>query len=188
MFRLHCLLLLITVGGLHAGIEISREKCQWRGAFYGDFSKCDGDEITVGACGSGKSSDCGENMWTSVYCCAFEGFYYGNCELQSSVEYGVPLSCIEDNVSAHIAEAMCGSGTRQDCQGYSHRTECCEGHVNGELVGSSGQCAWKYTHNWGEQLVCGRSDEAVMGICGSGGDRNCPGDSSHCILCIIYIV
>ena len=34
----------------------------------------------------------------------------------------------------------------------------------GELVGSSGQCAWKYTHNWGEQLVCGRSDEAVMGM------------------------
>ena len=40
--------------------------CDWRGADYGVMNQCDGDEIPVGACGSGYQGDCRSGATTEV--------------------------------------------------------------------------------------------------------------------------
>ena len=35
----------------------------------------------------------------------------------------------------------------------------------------------------GAGLECGRSDEVVVGRCGSGRNSDCPGETSHGVLC-----
>ncbi|XP_023343480.1 uncharacterized protein LOC111712951 [Eurytemora carolleeae] len=178
----YCLFVLFF-GLVNAGIEIPRDNCDWRGAHWGDFIACDGDQIAIGACGSGKDGYCLGSYYTAIQCCTFDGFYYGGCEVANSIDWGVPVSCVGLNGQNHLVESLCGSGGGKDCDGHSHETKCCVGHVEGKVVGTTGSCDWKYTSVWSEELTCGRADEAVMGICGSGENKDCPGDSVHGIYC-----
>jgi len=177
------------LGLAKGGISIPREECTWVGAHHGDWGKCDGDMVAVGACGSGGDQDCPGGFSTGLKCCRFEGFYYGHCEMAISDDWGDNFECSSRvDGQASIVEAICGSGHDKDCEGHSHKAECCEGHVEGKLVGSSGQCTWVYTSDWGTEVECGRSDEMVSGICGSGGKHDCPGGTTNGIYCCELIL
>ena len=81
-----------------------------------------------------------------------------------------------------MLEGSCSSGENYDCQGFATLSECCSGHLDGKEVGPTPECTWEYTGH-GEPLECGRSDEVVVGQCGSGRDLDCPGGTSHGNLC-----
>lgn len=83
--------------------------------------------------------------------------------------------------------------------------ECCQGHLQGQIVGSTGQCNWLFSGGFGATLgifhcatliwpfyvlniiECGRNDEVVMGRCSTGGGHSgngdCPDDNVHGIYC-----
>ena len=50
------MLLAIAIGA--SGIDIPQTNCEWKGADDGVMNTCDGNEIPVGACGSGSFDDC----------------------------------------------------------------------------------------------------------------------------------
>ena len=52
------LLLLALALGAASGIDIPQTNCEWKGADDGVMNTCDGNEIPVGACGSGSFDDC----------------------------------------------------------------------------------------------------------------------------------
>ena len=52
------LMLLALVLGAASGIDIPQTNCEWKGADDGVMNTCDGNEIPVGACGSGANNDC----------------------------------------------------------------------------------------------------------------------------------
>jgi len=118
------------LGLAKGGISIPREECTWVGAHHGDWGKCDGDMVAVGACGSGGDQDCPGGFSTGLKCCRFEGFYYGHCEMAISDDWGDNFECSSRvDGQASLVEAICGSGHDKDCEGHSHKAECCEGHV-----------------------------------------------------------
>ena len=47
-------------------------------------ARCDGDQLAVGACGSGFNNDCPGGTFTLVECCRVAEFYYGTCEAEWS--------------------------------------------------------------------------------------------------------
>ena len=68
------------------------------------------------------------------------------------------------------------------------------------LVGPTAECHWDYTPGWGHRKECGRSDEVLVGRCGSGMNQSrlnktliiqnyvisisdCPGGTDHGNLC-----
>ena len=84
----------------------------------------------------------------------------------------------------------------------SNQVECCQGHFQGQLVGSTGQCTWLFSGGFGATIgkcwrvieasrcvlqECGRNDEAVMGRCSTGGGHtgngDCPDGNVHGIYC-----
>merc|ERR1712012_1262417 len=126
-------------------------------------NRCDGDQIAVGACGGGFNSDCPGGAFTLLEC----------PEIHSD--------------SGHLIEGFCESGTNYACNGHASEVECCQGHLQGQLVGSTGQCTWLFSGGFGATLECGRNDEAVMGRCSTGGGHSgngdCPDDNVHGIFC-----
>jgi len=55
------------------GLKLDRGRCRWRGAKYGWLQQCQGDEVMVGACTSGRNADCGKKTWTGINCCRIRG-------------------------------------------------------------------------------------------------------------------
>ena len=55
---------LFCVSAVLGGIKIPRDDCEWRAGGEGDMAnRCDGDQLVVGACGSGFNADCpGTNL------------------------------------------------------------------------------------------------------------------------------
>ena len=52
-------LMLVAIAlGAASGIDIPQTNCEWKGADDGVMNTCDGNEIPVGACGSGSFDDC----------------------------------------------------------------------------------------------------------------------------------
>ena len=49
-------LMLLAIGA--CAIDIPQTNCDWKGADDGVMNMCDGNEIPVGACGSGANDDC----------------------------------------------------------------------------------------------------------------------------------
>ena len=50
---------LLCVSAVFGGIKIPRDDCEWRAGGEGDMAnRCDGDQLVVGACGSGFNGDC----------------------------------------------------------------------------------------------------------------------------------
>ena len=44
---------------MYGGIDIPRDDCEWRAGGLGNMAnRCDGDQVAVGACGSGFNNDC----------------------------------------------------------------------------------------------------------------------------------
>ena len=64
-------------------------------------------------------------------------------------------------------EGQCHSGQHHDCHGSANLVTCCQGHYQGRAVGPTDQCTWEYFDH-GQQMECGRSDEIIVGRCGSG--------------------
>ena len=64
-------------------------------------------------------------------------------------------------------EGQCHSGQHHDCHGSANLVTCCQGHYEGSEVGPTDQCTWEYFDH-GQQMECGRSDEIIVGRCGSG--------------------
>ena len=62
-----------------SGIVIPRDHCTWLEGGYSVELKCDGDQIVVGACGSGENGDCANGIYTKLLCCSFPFYYYSNC-------------------------------------------------------------------------------------------------------------
>ena len=51
-------LMLVAIAlGAASGIDIPQTNCEWKGADDGVMNTCDGNEIPVGACGSGSFDD-----------------------------------------------------------------------------------------------------------------------------------
>ena len=84
-------------------------------------------------------------------------------------------------------EGQCHSGEHADCHGSGNLITCCHGHLGGQDVGPTEvnkyinvltlfemstmqECSWEYAGH-GVALECGRSDEIVVGRCGSGENR-----------------
>merc|ERR1719348_2669665 len=166
------------------GIDIQRDKCRWLTAHEWETElKCDGNEVVLGVCsggGGGGNKDCPENSVHQLLCCAMDDYYYSGCNIYGS-NWGQPIDC-RDYGHGKVLEGACASGENHDCHGHANLADCCNGHLNGKLVGSTYQCNWEFG-GFGTQLSCGRRDEVVAGHCGSGKNRDCPGTTAHGILC-----
>jgi len=46
-------------------------KCVWKSGGYGEYVYCDPGYVAAGHCGSGKTDDCGRNIWHKLQCCPF---------------------------------------------------------------------------------------------------------------------
>merc|ERR1711887_11124 len=124
VFTVPSFLCLIVLGG----IKIPRDKCEWRNSVTGTMgNRCDGDQLVVGACGSGFNNDCPDKTFALVECCQLPDFYYGSCEVRSG-SWGELLECPEQN-TGHLVEGTCESGTNEACNGHAGEVECCVGHV-----------------------------------------------------------
>ena len=160
-------------GAVWAGIEIPRDDCEWRAGDEGNMAnRCDGDQIAVGACGGGFNNDCPGSadtalslQWcysatckypggefTLVECCRVPEFYYGTCESHGGT-WGELLECPAiHSGSGHLVEGFCESGTSTACNGHASEVECCQGHYQGQLVGSTGQCTWLFSGGFGATI------------------------------------
>jgi len=178
------LLISMALGVTRAGIEIPRDNCRWLTApDWNTVLKCDGNEVVVGACSGGGGwghKDCPGGTVHELHCCAVPEYYYSNCDEYTS-DWGVGIDC-RDHGEGLVMEGSCHSGDHHDCHGAANQIECCAGHLAGQKVGPTDQCGWQYSGH-GVQLDCGRSDEVVVGRCGSGGNLDCPGSTSHGNLC-----
>merc|ERR1711953_5340 len=115
-----------------------------------------------------------------------------NCRWLTAPDWNTVLKCDGNEVVVgacsggggwgHKVEGSCHSGESHDCYGAANQIDCCAGHLAGQKVGPTDQCGWQYSGH-GVQLDCGRSDEVVVGRCGSGGNLDCPGSTSHGNLC-----
>jgi len=84
-------------------------------------------------------------------------------------DFGEDLDCGKKPVGAE-----CGSGSGADCDNQAHGVKCCDGSISGApVVPVEEVCYWKYTENYGEEILCNRNDEAVFGRCGSGRFHDC---------------
>ena len=92
-------------------------------------------------------------------------YYYSDCATYGS-GYGVPIDC-RDHGEGLVIEGQCHSGQGIDCHGSVNLVQCCQGHYQGRAVGPTTECSWQY-HGHGAMLKCGRSDEILVGRCGSG--------------------
>ena len=169
-----------------SGIVIPRDHCTWLEGNYSVELKCIGNQVVVGACGSGENGDCANGIYTKLLCCSFPFYYYSKCEKFGSY-HGRPNSCLDHGEL--MLEGTCGSGKNLDCGGFSVENSCCEGYMlTGGMVGPRReQCTWLYA-NHGHDIKCGRDDEVVAGRCGSGENKDCPEDSSHGILCCEFVI
>ena len=74
-----------------------------------------GDQVVVGACGSGRWADCPndsiyyDNSYHQILCCTIPEFNWNHCESYGS-EHGVLNSCLEHGEVPTILEGTCGSG------------------------------------------------------------------------------
>ena len=122
-----------------------------------------------------------------------------------SGSWGELLACPDIHTGdGHLLEGLCESGTDYACNGHASEVECCQGHYQGQVIGSTGQCSWLFTGGFGSVLgrtfliiihavssransECGRSDEVVMGRCSTGGGHtgngDCPDGNVHGIYC-----
>ena len=174
-------LLIIFISATYGGITIPQDQCRWlKAADWETTLKCDGNEVAIGACSGGAGKDCPENTVHWLKCCALPDYYYSGCHTYGT-EWGVNNDC-RDHDETLLLEASCSSGAGHDCHGFVNLVECCSGHLQGKDVGPTTECTWEYT-GYGNPIECGRSDEVLVGRCGSGTGRECPGETAHGNLC-----
>ena len=105
-------------------------------------------------------------------------YEYSQCTRNRS-SWGVPIKC----ENGQLWEGQCHSGGRADCEGHYNTGDCCKGTLEGHPVGPvMTECTWSYG-GFGAPLVCGRSDEVLVGRCGGSRTLDCPHGSSHGNLC-----
>ena len=87
-----------------------------------------------------------------VECCRVPEFYYGSCEVRGGT-WGELLACPDIHTGdGHLLEGLCESGTNYDCNGHASEVECCQGHYQSQVVGSTGQCSWLFSGGFGAIL------------------------------------
>ena len=145
--------------------------------------QCDGNEVAVGSCSGGGGlghKDCPGETVHQLQCCLLPDYSFSSCNTWSS-DFGVPIDCRDHG--DQVLEGQCHSGVNQDCQGAANLVTCCEGTYQGQAVGPvESECTWEYSGH-GTLLECGRSDEVLVGRCGSGKTLDCPGGTSQGNLC-----
>merc|ERR1712110_1366704 len=180
----HILILIFTVSVTKCGISIPKEDCRWITASdWNTELKCDGDQVAVGACSGGGGwghKDCPGGTVHQLLCCSLPDYTYSHCNTYSS-DWGVGIDC-RDHGDETLMEGGCNSGENHDCHGSANLVTCCDGAQGGEKVGPTDECTWEYSGH-GTMLECGRTDEVLVGRCGSGKGLDCPGGTSHGILC-----
>merc|ERR1712123_176981 len=165
----------------YGGISIPKDNCRWlKATEYNTELKCDGNEVVVGACGSGAHKDCPGGTVHELKCSAIPGYYYSGCNIYGT-SWGVNNDC-RDHGETLVLEGSCASGAHFDCNGSATNVECCSGHLDSKEVGPTSECTWEYS-GYGVPLECGRSDEVVIGRCGAGSHLDCPGSTAHGNLC-----
>ena len=74
------------------------------------------------------------------------------CEVRGGT-WGELLSCPDiHSDNGHLVEGVCESGSSYACNGHASEVECCQGHYQGQVVGSTGQCSWMFTGGFGSTL------------------------------------
>ena len=77
---------------------------------------------------------------------------YCRCEVRGGT-WGELLSCPDiHSDNGHLVEGVCESGSSYACNGHASEVECCQGHYQGQVVGSTGQCSWMFTGGFGSTL------------------------------------
>ena len=126
--------------------------------------------MAVGSCSGGGGfghKDCPGGTVHQLKCCALPEYYFSDCNTFNS-DWGVPIDCREHG-DGLVLEGQCHSGENHDCHGAANQVACCQGHYQGQEVGPTSECTWEYIGH-GAQIECGRSDEVLVGRCGSGRD------------------
>merc|ERR1711970_1185540 len=123
MWAQYSLFLVFSVSFVLGGIKIPRDNCEWRNSVAGSMgNRCDGDQLVVGACGSGFNNDCPDSTFALVECCQLPDFYYGSCEVRSG-SWGELLECARDD---EVVMGRCSTGG-----GHTGNGDCPEGNVHG---------------------------------------------------------
>merc|ERR1712029_1084868 len=108
-----------------------------------------------------------------------------DCRWITAPDFGDDLKCDGNEVAVGSCSGG-GSFGQKDCPGNTvHQLKCCampEFYYSDCDTYNPDECTWEYG-GYGQMLECGRSDEVLVGRCGSGSKRDCPGDSSHGNLC-----
>ena len=159
----------LSLATVFGGIHIPEDECRWISTTSWQTElKCDGNEVAVGSCSGGRNRDCPGGIAHQLKCCAVPEYYYSKC-----TTYGagwVPIDCREHGDGIEIVEGQCHSGEHADCHGFGNQVTCCHGHYQGRDVGPTAECSWDYAVH-GQVLECGRSDEVLVGRCGSGENK-----------------
>jgi len=166
--------LLSKAASAQEDIHIPFDKCIWRGDTYGQMNQCEGNEILIGSCDSGRSADCNNGFFQQALCCDLPGYHWETC-FDFHGDHGVHLSC--PNLMGNdgsIMEGQCGSGMFEDCGGSIHTVKCCEGYFSdGRRIEAKREtCFWKYGL-YGEEIQCDFDNQAIFGRCGSGRTDGC---------------
>ena len=110
-------------------------------------------------------------------CCDLQNYAYFSCSGKSS-SYGGRITC----GSTTTLEGQCHSGSAADCSGTYNRADCCQAKIGNQLVGPDlSKCSWKGGDH-GSNLYC-PADTVLVGRCGSGGYRDCRGNSHEIYCC-----
>jgi hypothetical protein len=162
--------------------------CIWKNGWYGTSIFCDPGYVMTGACGSGKNADCNNgNAYYSIRCCSVndarirssnEYLAYGVQEYRSN--YGSYASC---PARSHIAVGGCGSGKNRDCNGVTNKLFC---RTSKYLRHNPDDCTI-IASNFGQDKFCPAS-YVLVSYCGSGGNRDCSGNSHIIKCCRGYLV
>ena len=81
-----------------------------------------------------------------------ELYCLSRCEVRGGT-WGELLSCPDIHTGqGHLLEGVCESGSNYACNGHASEVECCQGHYQGQTVGSTGQCSWMFTGGFGSIL------------------------------------
>ena len=105
---------------------------RWLSAGWETVLKCDGNQVVVGSCSSGRHGDCPGGAGHQLLCCDLPDYYYSACDTFSG-GWGVQMDCRDHE--GPVMEGQCHSGEHADCHGSGNLITCCHGHVSGQDVG-----------------------------------------------------
>jgi len=163
--------------------------CEWHSSNkWGESVECPWDNFASGACAGGRRKDCPGKNIVELKCCSFKEMKWtDDCAYKKSW-HGQKMEC--DMNRKGMIRKTCSSGMKPNCNHQFNTADCCKAvtQVDNKPVGprswddckvSSDRWIWG---TYGERLNCPDS-MVIIGRCGSGAKKDCPGVHSHGILC-----